>query len=181
MKLSNDGKTLIEGYNVSHFVIPHGVEKVGKRAFEGCRSLKYVVIPNSVTTIWAFYGCRSLESVEITDGGNSIERCALKSVTIPNSVTTIDEGAFSHCTALKSVYIPNSVTYIGDGAFYGCDLLKSVEVPDDVTEIGEDAFYDCPSLSSVEVPSVAKIWKGAFTETTEVLRKKIGCEKCVLV
>ena len=69
------------------FSIPNSVTSFGT-AFQGCRKLNSVTIPNSVTSIEerAFYDCRRLTSV-----------------TIPNSVTSIGWRAFSYCI-LKDVY-----------------------------------------------------------------------------
>lgn len=102
-------------------------------AFQGCRSLTNVKIPNSVTHIgkYAFEGCRSLTNV-----------------TIGNSVTEIGNFAFEDCTSLTSVTIPDSVTKIGYGAFSNCKKLTSVRIPSSVTEIDDDAFYGCPCNTS---------------------------------
>ena len=84
---------------------------IGEFAFSGCKSLKSLTIPNSVTSIGehAFSGCKSL-----------------KSLTIPNSVTSIGYVAFDGCKSLTSVTIPNSVTSIAEGAFWGCKSLKTM-------------------------------------------------------
>ena len=93
----------VNGFNVT---------SINNSAFNDCRDLTSVTIPNSVTAIGksAFYDCRDLTSV-----------------TIPNCVTSIGEWAFGW-TGLNSVSIPNSVTSIGYMAFQGCDNLISVSV-----------------------------------------------------
>lgn len=94
-------------------------------AFENCKEITSVVIPDSVTSIggYAFRWCTSL-----------------KSVVIPDSVTRIIHGAFYGCKSLTSIAIPGSVTSIYPRAFYRCSALKSITISDGVDEIGSQAF-----------------------------------------
>ncbi|MDR1258702.1 MAG: leucine-rich repeat domain-containing protein [Tannerellaceae bacterium] len=114
----------------------HEVTAIGVDAFEGCRNLTSVIIPNSVTNIRAdaFRNCNRLTSVTIPNSVTKIKRItfascrSLASVTIPNSVATIEGLAFANCTSLASVTIPNSVTKIEGFAFVNCHGLKDVTV-----------------------------------------------------
>ncbi len=144
---------------LTNVVIPTGVHTLGRNAFYGCKGLKSITIPGSVTTMdSAFYSCSNLESVTIGTGvteiGNSVfHNCTgLKSVTIPDSVTSIGEKAFYGCTALESVSLPENLDTIGDYAFYNCTGLKNIAIPDNVTSIGENAFNNCAALESVSLP-----------------------------
>ena len=98
--------------NLTSYVIPNNVTRIGDRAFSFCSSLAEVVIPNSVTRIgdYAFSSCSSL--VEVV---------------IPNSVTRIGDYAFLHCSSLSSIVIPVSVTIIGSYAFAGCNFSNNVK------------------------------------------------------
>ena len=88
----------------------YSVAKIGESAFERCRQLTSVNIPESVT--------------EIGDG--AFETCSnLTSLTIGNSVTSIGSYAFNNCKNLVSVTIPKSVNKIGDKAFYNCYGIMS--------------------------------------------------------
>ncbi|MEG0546811.1 MAG: leucine-rich repeat protein, partial [Oscillospiraceae bacterium] len=132
----------------TEITIKSGIISITDYAFDHCKGLKSVIIPNSVTSIgnYAFDTCTSLTSVIIPDSVTSIGNCAfqvctgLKSVIIGNSVTSIGWGAFQVCTGLKGVIIPNSVTRIGTFAFWDCTGLKGVTIPDSVTSIGSMAF-----------------------------------------
>ena len=89
--------------SVGYDSITYSVTDIGEMAFNMCRNLKGLTIPNSVTSIGssAFLGCISLTSI-----------------TIPNSVTSIGREAFDSCDGLTNVTIGNSVTSIGDWALH---------------------------------------------------------------
>ena len=157
--------------NIPHTIKGVTVTCIGNDAFDNCRSLTSVTIPDSVMSIGdsAFRYCTSLTSVTIPDsvtsiGDTAFQYCtSLASVTIPDSVTSIGGRAFDGCASLTSVTIPDSVTSIGDWAFDGCTSLTSVTIPDSVTSIGDWAFDGCTSLTSVTIPdSVTSIGDWAF-------------------
>ena len=136
------------------------VKKINTYAFSGCKNLKSITIPNSVTEIGssAFYNCTSLTSIEIPNSIAKIENSAfygctgLTSIVIPNSVISIGSNAFQGCTGLTSIEIPNSVTEIGSSAFYGCSNLRSITLPEGLITIGGYAFYNT-GLSTMTIPS----------------------------
>ena len=122
------------------------VVKISNSAFSGKENIKYVVIPDSVTSI----------------GIAAFEKCSgLVSVNIPYGIKTIESYTFHGCVNLKSINIPSSVECIEAYAFYDCGF-STVEIPSGVISIGEGAFYSF-SLTSVEIPSsVVNISENAF-------------------
>ena len=153
-------------YNVSlNFVgddvTTYSVTSIGSYAFQNCKSLTSIEIPNSVTSIgsYAFSGCSGLTGeLVIPDGVTSIEGFAFSGCTgltgelvIPDGVTSIEGSAFSGCTGLTSIEIPNSVTSIGSSAFRGCTGLTSIEIPSSVTSIDGSAFSGCTGLTNISV------------------------------
>ena len=125
---------IIETFNeLKHFT---GLKKIEVRAFSWCKSLKSVIIPDSVTSIGicAFNFCFNL-----------------KMVNIPDSVTSIGGWAFHECKSLETMTLPNSVTSIGDHAFNLCHGLKTVTISDSVTSIEINLFNGCSSLKKIYI------------------------------
>lgn len=162
VKYSKDGRKLLKVPQKlkGTYAIKEGTKIICDRAFEDCKSLRSLVIPNSVTSIGesAFSFCSSLKSIVIPDSVTSIDTLAfcfcssLKSLVIPDAVISIGDGAFSTCESLESFVIPGGVTSIEKMAFSGCNSLKSIVIPDGVTSIGSGAFSGCESLKSIVIP-----------------------------
>ena len=130
VKYSKDWKRLLKAPKIlkGHYSIREGVKVIGNYAFELCRSINRIDIPDSVTNIGnnAFYGCRSLTNIKI-----------------PNCVTNIEDNVFAYCRSLSNIIIPDCVINIGEGAFRNCNSLISIKIPVCVTNIGNSAFYGC--------------------------------------
>ena len=76
-------------FRLERFVVPEGVERIGKYAFYGNRKLGEVLVPKSVKEIgdYAFCNCTSLTNV-VFEG---------------ESRPKIGEGAFRGCEKLKGL------------------------------------------------------------------------------
>ncbi len=114
--------TLIFG--CGNTIFPEGIKRLEDRAFENCKSLEEIVLPDSVTSIgpWCF--------------SNS----SLKSIVIPDSVTEIGEVAFYGCRALEKVEIP--AAKIGFNAFAHCKSLSEVYFTNSVKCLDMRQFMD---------------------------------------
>ena len=111
------------------------ITALAREAFDTCKNLESVVLPDSLTTIgeYAFFYCNNLDAI-----------------TLPNSLTTIGDGAFSICSSLTSITLPNSLTTIGIGVF-GNTGLTSINLPNSITSIGSSAFGNCTSLQTTNI------------------------------
>ena len=168
----------VNGEEVVDLVIPEGTTTVGHYVFGGCKNIKSVKIPNSVTDIknGAFQDCTALNAVHISDigiwcnikmgdekndswGANPLEQAhhlylngeEVRNLVIPGSVNAISDNLFSGCSELTSVKIEEGVTTIGSAAFYGCKKVKTVEIPNSVTTIGNLAFRDCVGMTTINL------------------------------
>ncbi len=193
----DDGRVKITGYNggAETVVIPDTIDgksvtEIGKYAFDGCKSLTSITIPDGVTSIGdgAFYNCSSLTEIKVaSENSNYVSVNGVlynkdkttiicypagkkgNNYKIPDGVTKVGSSAFIGCSSLTSITIPNSVTEIGYSVFEGCTNLKSITIPNGVTSIGDSAFEDCTSLKSITIPnSVTSIGDSAFEDSTSL-------------
>ena len=146
------------------------VTAIKESAFASCKSLKSVIVPNSVTTMGnsVFYNSY-VESVTLGNGISEISNNAflncikLTNVNIPETVTNIGNSAFKGCYSLTSFSFPEKVTTIGSSAFSNCTGLTQIIIGDGVTTIGNSAFAGCTNLTSVAIgPKVETIGNYAF-------------------
>ena len=130
-----------------HYYIPDSlrsvtvtdVTKIKNFAFNNCKFLTSISVPNTVTEI----------------GDSAFKNCSsIKSINIPNNLKTIGMSAFSGCSNLKEIEIPYGVTLIENLAFEGCSAIKQIEIPDSVTTIGTSVFFAC-NIEEFKAPAIA--------------------------
>ena len=138
---SFDAKIVLHIYNNQEgkIIFNKPIRVIRNWAFQNCRSMTSVTIPNSVTKIGdhAFSGCNSLTAF-YGKFASADNRCLI----VNGVLHTFARAELTEYT------IPNSVTKIGDNAFYFCSRLTSVTIPDSVTEIGTGAFSSCSRLTA---------------------------------
>jgi hypothetical protein len=135
--------------------------------FKGCKNLKSIVIPSSVTQIGvsAFESCTGLEKFEFTQtssftdfGYNVFLYCSsLKQVTLPSSMTKVFTYLFNGCTGLEKITLPSTITEIQDGAFRYCVSLDTVvinrEASEGITTLAAVTVFDLCDLKAIKVPA----------------------------
>ena len=175
---SNDSihpRNNVHSKGIHEVVIPNGITKICKSAFEFNYALESVVIADTVKTIEknAFVRCYNLKDVKmganiqtIGDGAFSYNQKMNVDLVLPSSLTKIGTEAFYY-SGIKSVVIGSNVKNMGKMAFRHCKKLQSVVI-EGAVEIGEWAFSECDALKSVTLSNTLKtIGKNAF----------YGCEK----
>ena len=162
--------------------LPHGLQKIGRRAFAGCANLAEVNIPDTTTAISgsAFRDCRSLisvyydaksaddcQSLDIFRNagrdsggltlyvGKGVERipALLFSASGADTAPNLTDIVFEEGCALRE---------IGEAAFTGCAYLKEIAMPASLEIIGAEAFLDCSELEYVSCPEGVRIGAAAF-------------------
>ena len=149
----------INNEEVSHLLIPDGIEEIKDYAFIGFSSLISITIPESVKKI-----------------GNFVfeKNSNLTTVIMSNGVEKIGHCAFWGCSTLSEVILSEKLLEIPDGMFYGCSSLKDIAIPETVEKIGYQAFYGCTSFTTVHIPSKVKcVGGGAFQNCTNLQKVTI--------
>lgn len=140
------------------YVIPEGVMTIGNKydggifgiqyevAFENCKKLTSITIPNSVANISPdkeFRDCSQLLEFNVSNNNNTF-------ASIDGVLTTKDNTTIIYYPAGKpgSYIIPNVVTTINSMAFYG-SAITSITIHKNVSAIGSLAFYNCPNLETI--------------------------------
>ncbi len=111
--------------------------EIGTRAFQNCRGLTSIKIPNSVTKIsgFSFLTCENLSSV-----------------TFSSTLAEIGEYAFNGA-GLQELTLPDSLVKLGEGAFSNAGSLTTVTLPDNLAEINANPFYSCSRLTEINISS----------------------------
>ena len=166
--------------NVLSLVIPDSVTEVEINALNGLRNLQKLTAPavalSSVSKI------QKIDTLIVTSGEAIAENAVsgwdyLKSVTLPDTLKTIGDLGFAHCELLEQISLPEGLTSIGAKAFYNCALLKQIELPDSVESIGNYAFGKCASLETVSLSkSLSTVGNWVFASCNSLINLTISPE-----
>eukprot|EP00980_Cylindrotheca_fusiformis_P012794 scaffold3136_cov102-Cylindrotheca_fusiformis.AAC.11 len=140
--------------------LPEGLQVIEEELFYGCKSLRTVKIPSSVTEICerAFCYCSRLTSFDLPHGllklgGRAFENCySIKNVHLPSTASLIGPYAFANCFRLESISLPPSLETIEYSGFERCSSLSHIRIPPSIKRIGHGAFSNCRNLISIELP-----------------------------
>lgn len=135
--------------------------KVGDFAFNGCKQLKKINLPNNLKElgVGAFYQCTQLSAISdkgfvlpsgITEiPSHCFEYCfQFKKLTIPANVQKIASSAFC-CSALEDiVFEKGNLKELGNMAF-AMTPIKNIVLPGTIETIDSYVFMDCKGLETV--------------------------------
>lgn len=127
-----------------HFIKESQLIFIDANAFQGCKKLEHIEIPDSIRKIgdWAFCKCKKLQEFRfpkelVTIGKKAFSGCNIRKLHLPDKLCYIGEDAFSKNHYLREVVLPESVKSIENGAFRSCIRLQAVEIRHDPEVLGE--------------------------------------------
>lgn len=166
--------------NVLSLVIPDSVTEVEINALNGLRNLQKLTAPavalSSVSKI------QKIDTLIVTSGEAIAENAVsgwdyLKSVTLPDTLKTIGDLGFAHCELLEQISLPEGLTSIGAKAFYNCASIEQFNLPDSVESIGNYAFGKCASLETVSLSkSLSTVGNWVFASCNSLINLTISPE-----
>ena len=154
------------------------VSSIGVFAFDGCKALTDLVIPDSVEMIdnYGFANCTGLKTVSFGKGVRAIMEDAFENC--PNitsvkfvkgcSAKTLAVSLFEGKKKLVSVDL-GTLSAVSMSMFENCTALTSVVIPAQTETVGYEAFKGCTSLKSVKFGAgLKKVDFGAFWGCTSL-------------
>ena len=164
--------------NVLSLVIPDSVTEVEINALNGLRNLQKLTAP--AVALGCVSKIQKIDTLVVTSGETIAENAVsgwdyLKSVTLPDTLKTIEHSGFAHCELLEEINLPDGVTSIGEYAFYNCASIKQFNLPDSVESIGNYAFGKCVSLETVSLSeSLATLGNWVFASCNSLINLTIS-------
>ena len=197
--LSMAPKSKAKSLKSNQIIIPSKVTHITANCFSGCTGITDVVMPNIKTIAGAaFQNCKSLPKITIPDAVTTIREAtfngctSLKTVVYSKKLQEFEQQAFKNCTALQTatpsdakvmkntVQIPKTCGAAQKEAFQNCSSIKYINIiggaSSQFATVGESAFSGCSSLegSTTDGTSSQEL---KFPRLVTVIQQK-AFEKC---
>lgn len=155
---SSENKILYSKYKSILICCPAGLKEtevkissdtrtINDYAFNGCKNLRKIIIPEGVTSI----------------GNNGFSSCInLTDIFLPDTVEYLGYSVFYNCTNLKNVKLSPILKEIEPASFEQCIALESLVIPEKIEKISVGAFENCTSLNTIVVPKSVIQIQAAF-------------------
>lgn len=161
-----------DAVNPKHVYFSDRLNSITYAAFEGCKNLVALNIPDSVTLLgeYAFEGCTGLKSVTVGKGVQNIpqfsfKNCiALQDLNLLGTVS-ISSAAFVNCSKLVTLNLPDTLKTINSNAFINCYSIVKITFGKNLRLIDEYAFANLPFCDEINFNSNVNIKSNAFYNT----------------
>ena len=90
--------------------IPDTVTDIGEFAFDGCRNLRHVELPEDLEHIWPY----------------AFARCGIEEIRLPDKILSVAPFTFKDCRDLKKIVCGSGMKKIYGYAFSGCESLSEL-------------------------------------------------------
>ena len=178
IKVKANGFSSLNNIKTLRFENGSKITTIGSRAFDGCKSLQYAILPSTLTSVGyaAFYNCKAdllvFNGAESSTGYDSsfiestprIERCFwgytdylvndnfVFGVNLDGNLAVVRYVGDSTSVTIPSSYDGKSVVSIEKYAFSGQNTIVDVALPSSLISIQTYAFYGCTRLSKIVLP-----------------------------
>lgn len=166
-----------EGSGIETVYFEEGRTVIPSSAFQGCKTLKNVVMPSTLEEIgsYVFFDCENIETINIPQGVKKLgeftfgNTTSLKSIVLPKSLVEYGNplvGGSFEGSGLETVVLEEGTTQVYEGLFMDCEHLTSVQIPNTVKSIGNRAFYGCKSMTEFTIsPMVETLGEAVFYDS----------------
>lgn len=167
--------TAYNGFETNRVIIPSEIDglpviSIGEKAFINA-NISEVILPKSIKAILdnAFDGCKNLKSIDLPQtlaymGSFCFANSGLTQLAFPDSLRVIPRFCCNECKELETISIGHQVEKIDYSAFGGCSKIQSVTLPESLIEIDSKAFSDT-SITTIIFPSkMTKVSKDVFCD-----------------
>lgn len=181
-----------ERTDITSYTIPEGVRYISAKAFEGCKNIEELNLPESlefidaselVNTPWYISNTQSDVLNKIWIEGSCLMQFTNPPsyLFIPEGITGISNGVFKS-TEIITCTLPSTMKYIGKSAFMQCKNLSIINFPEGLIEIGGSAI-SYTGVKSITLPSTLKKLGGyAFMSCGSLTKVNYNCislEDCI--
>jgi len=135
-----------------------GIEEIWGGAFSGCKKLKELTIPKSVTRVETICDYNDLDSIKVHKDNENYADYGCNVV--------VDKRTKTLLVGCKNSIIPNEVENISIWSFSGT-TIKELDIPENVQNIEDRAFVNCKELKRITLPKGLKyVYYGTFNGCT---------------
>lgn len=117
------GEKAFEGMKFSKVRIPDSVRYIDSGAFENCKNLRGVILPQNLIFL----------------GSSAFRETGLRELKFPQALIRIESMCFYGCKNLKHIALNEEIEYIGNSSF-DCTDISSIIIPANVKEVAGDAI-----------------------------------------